>query len=403
MDKKNYTRIIAIVCIIFVVIWAFSNLNSLRAVTEKLISILIPILAGCSIAFILNIPLRLMERLWIKLFSAKRKRLRRICSLSLCLLLVLGVVGLMVGLIIPQIQKTALNISGKIPEYISDLNSTYDQLAQFLNRFSIALPEFHFDPNMIMDKVNQLISDNSHNIIDTSVGLVTTAFGVVVDSIFALVIAIYILAQKEKLGVGAKRIMYSIFSEKNTERILTFARLSEKTFSGFVLGQLTEACILGALCFVGMLIFRIPYPLLISVIVGITALIPIFGGFIGAGLGAFLILFESPFNAIFFILFIIILQQLEGNLIYPRVVGSQVGLPGLWVLVAVTIGAEFGIIGMLIAVPIVSLIYTVVGQFAAARLKEKGLEDQFSDSMEEKKKKEKKKKKKEKKSNNNVE
>ena len=394
MDKKNYTRTIAILCAIFVLVWAFSNLTSLRTVAGAVLSIVIPILAGGGIAFILNIPLRLLERVWIKLFSAKRRRLRRACCLTLCLLLLVGVLGLMGGLVVPQIQNTVVKISGRIPEYIEELNGTYDKLALFMEKLSIDLPEFHFNADTVMEKVNQLIFDNSNSIIDMSVGIVTTALGVIVDGIFAFVIAIYVLAQKERLGVGARRILYSIFSEKNTERILAFARLTEKTFSGFVLGQFTEACILGALCFLGMLIFRIPYPLLISVMVGITALIPIFGGFIGAGVGAFLIVFESPAKAVFFVIFIVVLQQLEGNLIYPRVVGSQVGLPGLWVLVAVTIGAEFGIVGMLVAVPIASLLYTVVGQFADARLKAKGLDGQFpAEEKKIKKKKEKKNKK----------
>ena len=168
-----------------------------------------------------------------------------------------------------------------------------------------------------------------------------------------------------------------MLSEKSTERALAFARLTEKTFSGFVTGQLTEAFIIGILCFAGMLIFRMPYAPLISVMVGVTALIPIFGAFIGTGIGAFLILFESPLKALMFVVFIIVLQQLEGNIIYPRVVGSQVGLPGLWVLIAVTVGSEFGVFGMLISVPVVSLLYSVARQIVNARIKEKGLEGEF--------------------------
>lgn len=391
MNKKSYSRMLAVIFAVFVIIWAFSNLSSLRTVAEKLISILMPVLAGCCIAFILNIPLKLVERLWIRLFTGKRRMLRRVCSLAVCLLFLFGSIALMGGLIIPQIEKTAVGIFKNIPKYIDELNGAYDSLILLLSKLSIELPPFHFNAEAVMDRISRFISDNGHHIFDTSVGIVTTVFGIVLDGIFAIVIAVYILVQKERLGVGAKRLLYSIFSEKNTERIITLMRLTEKTFSGFVLGQLTEACILGALCFVGMLIFKIPFPMLISVMVGITALVPLIGGFIGAGLGAVLILFESPIKALIFVVFIIVLQQLEGNLIYPRVVGNQVGLPGLWVLVAVTVGTEFGIIGMLVAVPIASLLYTLVGQFANARIKEKGLEGEFPEPEKKVRKRKKKK------------
>jgi predicted PurR-regulated permease PerM len=394
MNKKNHIRIIAIICVIFVVLWAIANLTSLRTVVEKVFSVLVPVIAGVCIAFILNIPLRFIERLWIKLFTAKRRGLRRACSIILCLLLVAGLAALLIGLILPQIWNTGKDIFAHIPNYIDQLNGWYDTLSAFLKKFSINLPYYHFNAETIMGKIRTFLSDNSHHIIDTSVGIVTTAFGIVFDGVFAVAIAIYILAQKEKLSVRAKKLLYSIFSEKNTERLLALARLSEKTFSGFITGQLTEAFILAILCFIGMLIFRIPYAPLVSVLVGITALIPIFGAFIGTGIGAFLILFESPLKAIIFVVFILVLQQLEGNVIYPRVVGSQVGLPGLWVLVAVTVGSEFGIFGMLVSVPLVSLAYTLLRQFANARIKEKGLEEMFPEEEKKLKKPKKEKRKK---------
>ena len=391
MNKKSNFRTLCILCIIFLTLWAVVNLSALRLVAEKAIAVLIPLLAGACIAFILNIPLRFVERLWIKLFSAKRRGLRRAVSIALCLLISVGAIALIVGTIIPQIWSTGEKIIAKIPFYIERINSWYTVLANFLTRFSITLPSYHFNGASLISTLRNFLSENSHHIIDTSVTILTTAFGMIFDGIFAIVIAVYILAQKERLGAGVRKLLYSIFSEKNTERLVAFARLSEKTFSGFVTGQLTEALILGVLCFVGMLIFNIPYPLLVSALIGITALIPIFGAFIGAGFGALLILLESPVKALIFIVFIIILQQIEGNVIYPRVVGSQVGLPGLWVLVAVTIGSEFGILGMLLAVPIVSLIYTVVGQIMYARIKEKGLEAEFPEPQKKTSKKKRKK------------
>lgn len=379
MNKKSYIRIIAILSAVFVALWGICNLSSLFAAFKTVLTILVPIIAGGCIAFALNIPMRFLERLWIKLFTNKFKWLRRTVCIILCLLILAGLILLLVGLVVPQIWRTAQGIFDKIPEYIGQINGWYESIITFLKKFSLELPKINIKADSIMEKLRSIISDNSHHIIDTSVGIVTGVFSGVVDTIFAIVIAVYILAQKERLGVGAKKLLYSVFSEKTTERILAFSRLSEKTFSSFITGQLTEAIILGLLCFIGMVVFNIPYAALVSVLIGVTALIPIFGAFIGAATGAFLILFESPIKAIIFLVFILVLQQIEGNVIYPRVVGSQVGLPGLWVLVAVSIGAEFGVFGMLISVPVVSLIYALVRQFADARIKAKGLEADFPD------------------------
>ena len=386
---------------VFVVLWGICHLSSLAAVVKLIMGIFTPVIAGGCIAFILNIPLRFFERLWIKWFTPRVRWLRRTVCILLTLLLFSGAIVLLMVIVLPQIWNTLEGIIGNVPAYIEKMKGWYASLSAFLGRFSVDLPALSISSEEIMAKLGAIISDNSHHIIDTSVGIATSLFSGVFDTVVAIVIAIYVLAQKERLSVQAKKLLYSIFSEKNTERLLAFARLSEKTFSGFVAGQLTEAIIIAVLCFIGMKIFRIPYAPLISVTVGVTALIPIFGAFIGTGIGAFLILFDSPMKAIIFVIFIIVLQQFEGNVIYPRVVGSQVGLPGLWVLVAVTVGAEFGIFGMLISVPVVSLLYAVTRQIVNARIKEKGLEAQFPESNGEKKAKKPKMKKKKKKKKKN--
>ncbi len=387
MNRKNYIRIFIILFAVFVVLFGICNLTSLGAVFKAVFAIVTPIAAGCAIAFILNIPMRFFERLWIKWFTPKVRILRRTVCLLLTLLCFAGAIALILGIVIPQTWQKAEEIATNIPEYIGKAKGWYESLGGFLVRFSIELPPLNVNADAIMATVMKFISDNSHNILDTSVSIAATAFSAVFDAVVAMVISIYILAQKERLSVQAKKLLYSIFSEKNTERLLALGRLTDKTFSGFVAGQLTEAFIIAALCCIGMLIFKMPYPGLISVLVGVTALIPIFGAFIGTGIGAFLILFESPLKAVMFVVFIIILQQLEGNIIYPRVVGSQVGLPGLWVLIAVTVGAEFGIVGMLVSVPIASLLYAVTRQIVNARIKEKGLEGEFPKETPKKKEK----------------
>ena len=200
--------------------------------------------------------------------------------------------------------------------------------------------------------------------IDTTVNITTSIVAAMVDIVLGIVFAVYLLSQKEKLGKQAKKSTRAILGDERSKRFLDITSLANKVFTKFVTGQVTEACIIGVLCFIGMLIFRMPYAAIISVLVGFTALIPIFGAFIGTGIGAFLILLESPIKAIWFVLFIIVLQQLEGNLIYPRVVGKSVGLPPIWVLAAVTIGGGlFGIPGMLFGVPVCSVMYVLFKEF----------------------------------------
>lgn len=377
MNKKSHIWPIIALVSIFVIIFCICNLSSMAGIISFVGSILSPVLIGFAIAFIMNIPMRAIDRLLVKVFSGRHKVLRRVISVILCFLGLFAAIALLVGIVLPQIVKTAREIVGNTAFYIETIKSWYGTLSAFLSDLSITLPPLDLSEEIIMEKLTEYLNKNSGSILGTSVDIISKTFSIIFDGVMSFVISIYILMQKEKLGSLGKKILYSIFSEKNAERLLTFTRLSSKTFSGFVTGQLTEAIIIAVLCFIGMLIFRIPYAPLISVLVGVTALIPIFGAFIGTGIGAFLILFESPLKAVGFVVFIIVLQQLEGNIIYPKVVGSQVGLPGLWVLVAVTIGSEFGIVGMLVSVPIASLLYTVLHQFVDARLEQKGLLDQF--------------------------
>ena len=200
----------------------------------------------------------------------------------------------------------------------------------------------------------------------------SSVIGIVINLLIGIVFAIYLLLQKEKILIQTKRILNAYLSNDKVNKITDIAKLSNKVFSNFIGGQLTEAIILGLLCFLGMVILKIPYATIISVIITITALIPMVGALIGTGIGALFILVTQPFKTITFIIFIIILQQIEGNFIYPKVVGKTVGLPGIWVIVAITIGASlWGLIGMIISVPITSIIYSLINNNVNKRLKYK--------------------------------
>ena len=361
-------RVFAVLAVIAVVLLAAVNYPVLSSLFSSLLSVFLPILIGLALAFVLNLPLRALESLWVRLFGDRRKKLRRFCFLALCLLLLVAFGALLLCLILPQLIETLRSLIARLPEYAARIEGWRVSFSAFLEEKGIplSLPSFG-DVSAIRDAVNGFLEEHGHRLVDLSMELLRGTYRTVIDLILSLVLALYFLAQKEHLCAQAKKLLSALFSPASVRRILRFGTLCQRAFSNFITGQLTEAAIIASLCFLGMLLFRMPYPLLISVTVGITALIPIFGAIIGTGIGALLILLDNPIGALWFVIFIVVLQQLETNLIYPKVVGKSVGLPGLWVLISVTVGSSFGIVGMLVSVPIVSVLYGVVRDFVHGR------------------------------------
>lgn len=271
-----------------------------------------------------------------------------------------------------------------IPQFIESLSTLIDAVPGYLNSFeamldkhlsSIELMKVIQDSVIdawkeVLQVVGQLIGKSVTGILSVTVNITNMIFNFVV----ALVLAIYLLANKEKLILQSKKLLFAFLKKDVVEKILEVGRLTNVTFSSFIGGQCTEAIILGILCFIGMNIFKMPYALLISVLISVTSLIPVFGAFIGTIPAVFIILIINPIKAIWFVIFIIVLQQLEGNIIYPKVVGSSVGLSAIWVMVAITVGGSaFGLIGMLIGVPTVSVIYQLVSNATNNKLNKKGI------------------------------
>ena len=271
----------------------------------------------------------------------------------------------------PYLEASLTSLFNALPVFVDKLQALWDSLSEKLAAYSIRLPELDLDTEKISSALTEYFSKNSDRILNISIGFASSVVSTVFNVILAAVISVYVLAKKERLRIQAKRILWAFFPEERCKSVLNVASLTASTFARFLTGQLAEAVILGVLCLIGMLIFGFPYAALISIIIGVTALIPIFGAFIGIGVGALLILLYDPLTAVWFLVFITVLQQIETNIIYPRVVGKSVGLPALWVLIAVTVGSSFGIIGMLISVPLVSVIYCLAGQLVSARLEKK--------------------------------
>lgn len=382
LAKENMKQILLIIVFTALLIFALVNYQVLLALLGALYRILSPFLAGFCVAFIMNELLKALERLWDKCDArgkrrrreALRRKAKRPACLALSVLIVLSMISAMFLIIIPEIKSTVTLISDSMPEYVHETEAWLAKASDFLGEHGIDVPKIDIDIAKIADRITKSLSNMGGSIFNLTVNATTSIVSSIYDVLLAFVFAIYLLAQKERLISQGKRILYAILPEKTYERLTGILRLSNHTFSSFVSGQLMEALILGVLCFIGMMLFRMPYAAAASILVGFTALIPLLGSFIGTGIGAFLILFVDPAKALGFILFIIVLQQLEGNLIYPKVVGKSVGLPGIWVLVAVTVGGDaFGVMGMLVGVPICSVAYTLVREFVRHRvsLKEK--------------------------------
>ncbi len=361
MKDKSRKDIILIITYIALIIFALVNFDKILWFLKYVMGILSPFIIGLILAFILNVLNNFIEKkIFGKIKSGKTwNKIKRPLCITLSVVLVALIIVLIINLLIPQLQNSVTLFINNIPGYKDDIIGV-------LEKFD-APPETIGVVSDYLDNFSKMITnylkDNSVDVITVTTEFVSSLFTALSMGVISIVFAIYILAQKENLLRQCNKVMNAYLKPKTVQKIKSVATLGNKTFTSFVTGQCLEAVIFGSLCFVGMLILRIPYALTIAVLLGFTALIPIFGAFIGTALGAILIFMVSPVKMIIFIVFVLIVQQLENNLIYPKVVGKSVGLPGMWVLLSVTIGGSVGgLIGLLIATPLCSLIYALFSQ-----------------------------------------
>ena len=360
LSKKTVKRILLIITFTVLLIWAIYNHKLLFKYIGELYSLISPFVIGLCIAYVVNVIMRPIERLWMKLLSKCKgkwvEKMKRPICLLLSILLVIGIILAVIFIIMPELSDSVSSLVSMVPSYVSEVESWWEALALRLDKYGVELPQFSFDT----DKFIQILKDGGTAVLNTTLSATTSIVTAVINIVLALAFSIYVLAQKETLKRQSKKVLAKLMKPEKMQKLLDMLDLINRTFTNFITGQLTEAVIIGVLCFIGMSIFRMPYAPAISVLVGFTALIPVFGAFIGTAIGAFLILLVKPIQAVWFVVFIIVLQQFEGNLIYPKVVGNSVGLPGIWVLVAVTIGGNaMGVVGMLISVPLCSVMYVV--------------------------------------------
>lgn len=370
--EKYKKDIIKLILFTVIIIFAFIYIKTIGSFLAYLINIFMPFIIGIFIAFILNVLLNFVENKLFKKLNNKNyktwSKLKRPVSVIITFIIIITIIVFILGLLIPQLQNT-------VSLFTKNFDTYKEQTIEILNNFGInseSINNYSTSINNLKNEITSYINNNRNEIMQITIGVASSFLGSITSIIIGIVFAIYILLKKEDLSRQFKKILKAYLPEKYERRIEEIANLSNITFGNFISGQCLEALIIGLLCFIGMLILQIPYASTISVLVGFTALIPVFGAFIGTFIGAFLIFMVEPFKALIFIIFIIILQQLEGNIIYPKVVGKSVGLPSIWVMVAVTIGASlYGVLGMILSVPLCSILYSIIKTDVNLKIEEK--------------------------------
>lgn len=378
LDKETIKKIrglIVFTAIILIGLWNYEVvLDGLGFIGR----VIFPFVLGGAIAFVLNVPMHFIEE---KFFGNKKmkenkwaKKFARPASFLITILFVLGIIGIVVFVVAPALGDTAMNLGRNIQAFIPQVQEWAENIFQDNKEIVkwIGSMEFKWD-EMIKSGID-FFKNGAGSVLGSTFEAAKSIVSGVTTFFIAFVFSCYILLQKEKLNVQVRKVMYAFMPKDWTEILLALSSLTYKTFSNFLTGQCVEAIILGSMFFVAMTIFGMPYALLIGILISFTALIPIFGAFIGCAVGTILIFMVNPVQALGFIVMFFVLQQIEGNLIYPHVVGNSVGLPSIWVLVAVSIGGSLmGIVGMLIFIPLVSVVYSLFRGIVNRRLERRNI------------------------------
>lgn len=404
MSRHRFWNIFFAAAGLIVLYCLLQKLSIVGAGISWILGILSPIFTGFIIAFVLNLPMRSLERLWDRsalglrrLFAKHGKKgkragsgeaetadgreagqgrlcrlLRRPMCLLISILIIIVILSAVAAIVLPEIGKAVMLLVNGVPDWLERVRKWGMKYAEEYPVVNEVISGLDIDWETTAKSLLNMIGEGTIGVVGSTFTSVISAFGGIVDFVIAFIFGIYVLLNKETLSRQIETLFQAFLPERIRNAVFHVASTAHRIFCAFVAGQCTEAVILGSLCAIGMLIFRFPYAAMIGVLVGVTALIPVVGAFIGAGVGAFLILMTDPFQALLFLLYIAVLQQIEGNVIYPKVVGGSVGLPAMWVLAAVTAGGGIGgIAGMLFAVPTASVLYTLLREVTQQRLEKR--------------------------------
>ena len=378
LNKENLKKIRGLIVFTVILLIALWNYSLILDVLGQGVGIVYPFLLGGAIAFVINVPMSFFEEKLFQNQMMKNKkveqRLARPVSLIITLIVVVSVIGLVVFGVLPKLGDTFISIGKGIQSFMPKAQSWAEEIFHNNKEIKEWLDSLTLDWDKIINEVVKFFTSGASSVLGSTFVVARRIASGITTFVIAFVFACYILLQKEKLNIQIRKVMYAYMKEDLVKKVLDVCSLSYRTFSNFLTGQCLEAVILGTMFVICMGILQMPYAMLIGVLIAFTALIPIFGAFIGCVVGAFLILTVAPMKALVFVIMFLILQQIEGNLIYPRVVGSSVGLPSIWVLAAVSIGASLmGIVGMLVFIPIVSVLYALLRRDVYEHLEKKGI------------------------------
>lgn len=402
LDKQTIKKIIGLISFAILLSWGLKNTEFIKRLIALALGLLQPFLIGGVIAFVVNVPMRALENTcFIKPYQKRLAaqaaakpagkgstvpaklpiwyRAKRPLSLILSLLLVIGIIGVGTLIVVPETVSSFSSIVNNLRNFPLMLNQWAQELMDWMPQAAVWLEELNLNLDLtsidwreIITQVVNFLQNGAGNVLNTTFTVASGIFNGIVTGFLAIVFSFYLLMNKEKLGSQTKQLLYALLKEPHADYLVRVGQMTNRTFSKFLSGQCVEAVILATLFFVSMSILRFPYAMIISTLIAFTALIPIFGAFIGCVVGAFLILLVDPVRAFWFVVLFLFLQQFEGNIIYPRVVGSSVGLPSMWVLVAVTLGGSMmGVLGMLVYIPMFSVLYRLIREAVSDRLKTK--------------------------------
>ena len=376
LNRDNMKKMMGLIAFAVLLFLGVQHLEPVLAFLGEIVSIFYPFLIGAAMAFVLSVPMNFVEK-WLfgRIRDHKNRKVQKLArplSLICSILIVVAVLMIVVLVVAPELGKTFLSVGKEIEKKLPVLQSWLEEVFRKDSVIVKWVNSIDFQPQKMLDSAISMLKNGANGFLSSTIsvtmGIVNTAVNLGIGFIFAC----YILLQKEKLGVQVKKAMHAILPKRAVDYCLHVCSLAHDIFASFIAGQCIEAVILGSMFFVSMTIFRFPYALLVGVLIAFTALIPVFGGFIGCWVGFFLILVVNPMQALAFLALFLVLQQIEGNFIYPHVVGNSVGLPAIWVLVAVTVGGSLmGIVGMLVFIPLVSVLYALFREWVYGRLEKK--------------------------------
>lgn len=369
---KNYFLLITYA---IVLAYVFLNLDTVWNVVVTIIDLIKPFIIGICIAFVLNIPMKFFEEKVVGKLTKEKSKLKRPLSLIITIVVLVGLIIGLMTFVIPQLAESCSTLVKNVPEYVDSLEKFMNKNINSKELLSSDVIEEVYNKILSMGQnIIKIIGQVAGTIVSHALDITMGVTSTIINIVMAFIVSIYILLSKEKLSNQIKKILYAYMKKENVIKFLKVSKIANIKFTNFVRSQVIEACILGVLCFIGMTICSMPYALLISTIIGVTALVPIFGAFVGAILSAFIVLMVSPIKVILFAVIFVVIQQIEGNLIYPFVVGNSIGLSALWVLFAITVGGNaFGVVGMLIGVPLFGVLYTLISITTNKRLEKRNI------------------------------